>query len=597
MKLSDVAAAVGGATAGEVWTYSDRTLTEITGTPRENLVGTNAPILSDGVPFPGANIDAAISSRAVAGDSPDPAYYTTTRATKLDNLDALVSSRATQGDILSDATPFPGANIDAAISSRAVADDSPDPSYYTTTRATKLDNLDAAVSSRSSHSAADVWAVATRTLTGITGTPRSDIIGADEPLYTYYSTARAIKLDHLDADISSRATPADSPDPAYYTTTRATKLDYLDAAVSSRSSHSAADVWAVATRTLTGITGTPRSDIIGANEPLYTYYSTARAQKLDHLDADISSRATPSDSPDPTYYSTTRATKLDNLDVAVSSRATQGDILSDATPFPGANIDAAISSRATPSDSPDPAYYTTTRATKLDHLDADISSRAVAADSPDPAYYTTTRATKLDFLDASVSSRSSHSAADVWAVGTRTLTGFTGTPRSDLVGADEPVYTRLDVAVSTRATAGDSPDPAYYTTTRATKLDNLDVAISSRATPNDSPDPAYYTTTRATKLDNLDALISSRATQGDILSDGTPFPGANIDVAISSRAVADDSPDPSYYTTTRATKLDYLDASISSRATAGDSPDPAYYTTARAVKLDYLDCWKRKVLG
>jgi len=533
MKLSDVAAAAGGATAGQVWTYSDRTLTEITGTPRENLVGTNAPILSDGVPFPGAYIDKAISE--VAGAS------------------------ATQ-----------------------------------------------------------MWEHPTRTLTGFTGTARSDLIGADEALYTYYSTARAKKLDYLDASvstrarqadilsdatpfpganidapISSRATAGDSPDPAYYTTTRAVKLDYLDAAVSSRSSHSAADVWSVATRTLTGITGTPRSDIIGADEPLYTYYSTARAQKLDHLDADISSRATPSDSPDPTYYSTTRATKLDNLDVAVSSRATQGDILSDATPFPGAYIDAAISSRATPSDSPDPAYYTTTRATKLDHLDADISSRAVAADSPDPSYYTTTRATKLDFLDASVSSRSSHSAVDVWAVGTRTLTGFTGTPRSDLVGADESVYTRLDVAVSTRATAGDSPDPAYYTTTRATKLDHLDADISSRAVAADSPDPSYYTTTRATKLDNLDALVSSRATQGDILSDATPFPGANIDVAISSRATPDDSPDPSYYTTTRATKLDYLDASISSRATAGDSPDPAYYTTARAVKL----CWKRKVLG
>lgn len=35
------------------------------------------------------------------------------------NLDAAVSSRATQGDILSDATPFAGANIDAAISTRS----------------------------------------------------------------------------------------------------------------------------------------------------------------------------------------------------------------------------------------------------------------------------------------------------------------------------------------------------------------------------------------------------------------------------------------------------------------------------------------------
>lgn len=37
---------------------------------------------------------------------------------------------------------------------------------------------------------------------------------------------------------------------------------------------------------------------------------------------------------------------LTNLDAAVSSRATQGDILSDATPFAGANVDAAISTRS-----------------------------------------------------------------------------------------------------------------------------------------------------------------------------------------------------------------------------------------------------------
>jgi len=57
-----------------------------------------------------------------------------------------------------------------------------------------------------------------------------------------------------------------------------------------------------------------------------------------------------------------RAALLDNLDVAVSTRAVAGDdmgltaatllaiqaiILSDATPFPGANIDASISTRAT----------------------------------------------------------------------------------------------------------------------------------------------------------------------------------------------------------------------------------------------------------
>jgi hypothetical protein len=38
-----------------------------------------------------------------------------------DKLDSFVSTRATQAQILSDATPFPGANVDATISSRASA--------------------------------------------------------------------------------------------------------------------------------------------------------------------------------------------------------------------------------------------------------------------------------------------------------------------------------------------------------------------------------------------------------------------------------------------------------------------------------------------
>jgi hypothetical protein len=56
---------------------------------------------------------------------PSIADYTTARAAKIDNLDATVSSRSTltQAQILSDATPFAGADIDAAISSRAVAGD------------------------------------------------------------------------------------------------------------------------------------------------------------------------------------------------------------------------------------------------------------------------------------------------------------------------------------------------------------------------------------------------------------------------------------------------------------------------------------------
>jgi hypothetical protein len=79
-----------------------------------------------------------------------------------------------------------------------------------------------------------IWNYSTRTLTGFTGTPRSDLLGSDQDLATIG-----------------------------YTSARAAKLDNLDVAVSSRSSHSAADVWAVTTRTLTSLAGQPRIDILG----------------------------------------------------------------------------------------------------------------------------------------------------------------------------------------------------------------------------------------------------------------------------------------------------------------------------------------------
>jgi len=80
-----------------------------------------------------------------------------------------------------------------------------------------IGHLDADVSSRSSHSAADVWSAASRTLSAAT-------------------------------NITSDGNPIDQ-----------TKIANLDAAVSTRSSHSAADVWSVASRTLTA--GTKDSEI------------------------------------------------------------------------------------------------------------------------------------------------------------------------------------------------------------------------------------------------------------------------------------------------------------------------------------------------
>jgi len=105
--------------------------------------------------------------------------------------------------------------------------------------------------------AAEVWTYVTRELTGITGTPRTDLIGANESLDTHgYTTVRAGKIDNLDVAVSTRGT----------------------------SNLTDAQVWAYGTKELTGITGTPRSDLIGQDASLEVT-TGARISRIDKLPA------------------------------------------------------------------------------------------------------------------------------------------------------------------------------------------------------------------------------------------------------------------------------------------------------------------------
>jgi hypothetical protein len=135
---------------------------------------------------------------ATINDLPLASDYTSGRAAKLDNVDVAVSTRA-------DGAVYTGPrgalldnllDLDVPVSTRA------DAAAWTAARAIKVDHLDADVSSRPS--------------------------GAD------WTGARAAKVDHLDADVSSRA------DAATWTPARATKVDNLDATVSSRAAPGAA---------------------------------------------------------------------------------------------------------------------------------------------------------------------------------------------------------------------------------------------------------------------------------------------------------------------------------------------------------------------
>lgn len=174
-----------------------------------------------------SRIDAAISSRSTltaanVWSEALPGAYTSGQAGKLigDNINATISSRST----------LTAANVWAEAL----------PGAYTAGQAGQLigDNINATISSRSSHSAADVWAVGTRTLTSF-GTLVSDIWS------NATRTLTAFAFTGLNTDISTLVTTN------------------LDTTVSSRSSHSAADVWAVGTRTITGGTITTNSDKTG----------------------------------------------------------------------------------------------------------------------------------------------------------------------------------------------------------------------------------------------------------------------------------------------------------------------------------------------
>ncbi len=145
---------------------------------------------------------------------------------------------------------------------------------YTAARAGNLDNLDAAVTTRSSHSAADVWSVASRTLTAFSFTVDINM-GQSLPATPIAGTTGQALKDadtYLDATISSRgdATAANQTTITDHLTdikgaTWSASTDSLEAirdrgdaawtTATGFSTHSAADVWTNATRTLTDKTG------------------------------------------------------------------------------------------------------------------------------------------------------------------------------------------------------------------------------------------------------------------------------------------------------------------------------------------------------
>jgi hypothetical protein len=192
-----------------------------------------------------AYLDAAVSSRN-ATTPPTVAQIRVemdSNSVKLANLDATVSSRSTY------------AGADTAGTTTLL-------SRLTAQRATNLDNLDATVSSRSTYAGLDTPGTTT--------------------LLTRLTPARAANLDNLDVAVSTRSTysGADSPGTA-------TLLSRIPGTVQPQTGDSFARLGAPTGGTVSADVGAVKADTGG----LRTDYTSARAARLDNLDAPVSGTA------------------------------------------------------------------------------------------------------------------------------------------------------------------------------------------------------------------------------------------------------------------------------------------------------------------
>lgn len=210
-----------------------------------------------------ARLDAAITSRLAAADialasgkvtvgtNDDKTGYALSTAGILaiwHQVTSAIVTASTIGKLVVD-------YLDAAVSSRS-SHSAPD-----------LSNLDVAVSTRSSHSASDVTGGTT------VAQAESNIRGIDSDTLKTLSDAQDVAQADLDNTAQYKA-----------------DVSNLDVAVSTRSSHSAADVWTAGTRTLTSF-GTLVADIWNRLTSALTTAGTIGKLLVDNIDAAISSRS------------------------------------------------------------------------------------------------------------------------------------------------------------------------------------------------------------------------------------------------------------------------------------------------------------------
>jgi hypothetical protein len=262
------------------------------------------------------------------------------------------------------------------------------------------------------------------------------VLPDDLALASDWTSARAAKVDNLDAAVTTRAAAATALSTAQWTNARAALLDNLDAAVSTRLATSGytapdnADILLIKAKT-DNLPASPAA--VGSNMGTVTSVTGDVGGKVLGGGAGV--------------ISGTGVRAVDNSGNAIAPAAT------------------ALST----------AQWTNTRAALLDNLDAAVTTRAAAATALSTAQWTNARAALLDNLDATVSSRlaaigyTAPDNADILLIKAKT----------DNLPANPAAQTLLDVAVSTRlATSG------------YTAPDNADILLIKAKTDNLPSDPA-----------------------------------------------------------------------------------------------------------
>lgn len=542
------------------------------------------------------NVDGSVGSIASGGIS------NTSFAAGAIDAAALATDAAQEirDEILSDSTPFAGADIAAILADTAAIDarlpsDPADQSLLVAEHTQTQADI-AALNDPSATDVADaVWdeAIAGHLGAGSTGAALNDaevaataVDGrlptdpADQSLLVAEHTQTQSDIAALNnlaiADVQTALTNQG------YTASRAPNLDNLDATVSSRSTLVQADILSDATP----FAGADVADILADTSAIDTRLPSDPAdeslQQASHAQtqADIAALNNISIADVQTAmtnqgYTVARAPSLDNLDAAVSSRSvlTQTDILSDATPFAGADIadiltDTSAMDARLPSDPADESLQQASHAqtqadiASLNNLSVTDVQTALTAQG-----YTSGRAPNLDNLDVAISTRSSHDEADVDTQLSGTHGGGNWEGNAGLTQQD--IRDAMKLAPTIGAPAAGSVDEHLDNIEADTAVmeplvsANLDATVSSRAQPgdamgllNNSVDADSLAASAVNEIRDgiladstpfngadIDAAISSRATQADILSDATPFAGADIDASISSRAAPGDPMD------------------------------------------------------